>query len=105
MAYVSAPVQHLHLISFISRYGRPFTPEQVVKKRLHPIRDRLGISRAGFHSFRHMHTTLLLESAAAPKVAQRQLRHANARTTLGVYAHVVEGTHREAVEKDAKYLN
>jgi len=90
---------------FINRYGRPFTAERVVKKQLHPILDRLGIPRAGFHAFRHMHTTLLLESGASPKVAQRQLRHADARTTLGVYAHVVEDSHREAVEKMAEYLN
>ena len=50
------------------------------------------------------HTTLLLESGASPKVAQRQLRHADARVTLDIYAHLVEGTHREAVEKLASFL-
>lgn len=90
---------------FINRYGRPFTAERVVKKQLQPILDRLGIPRAGFHAFRHMHTSLLLESGASPKVAQRQLRHSDARTTLGIYAHVVEDSHREAVEKMAEYLN
>ena len=52
-----------------------------------------------------MHTSLLLESGASPKVAQRQLRHSDARTTLGIYAHLVEDSHREAVEKMAEYLN
>lgn len=40
----------------------------------------------------------------APKVAQRQLRHADARVTLNIYAHLVEGKHREAVEKLASFL-
>jgi len=50
------------------------------------------------------HTALLLEGGASPKVAQRQLRNADARVTLDIYAHLVEGTHREAVEKLASFL-
>ena len=90
---------------FINKQGRLYTAEKVVKKRLRPLLKKLGIPHAGFHAFRHMHTTLLLESGASPKVTQRQLRHANARTTLEVYAHVVEDSHRQAVERAAKYLN
>jgi hypothetical protein len=45
-----------------------------------------------------------IESGASPKVAQRQLRHSDARITLGIYGHLVEGTHREAVEKLASFL-
>ena len=52
-----------------------------------------------------MHATLLLETGASPKVTERQLRHANARTTFDVYAHVREDSHRQAVERAAKYLN
>ena len=66
--------------------------------------DALGIPRAGFHAFRHMHTTLLLDTGASPKVAQRQLRHADPRVTLEHYAHVVDSSHREAVEKLAANL-
>jgi len=43
---------------------------------------RKGIPRCGLHAFRHAHTALLLDSGATPKVVQRQLRHADARTTL-----------------------
>jgi integrase len=52
-----------------------------------------------------MHTTILVDSGASIKTAQRQLRHANARTTLEVYAQVVDPSHRKAVEEVAKYLN
>jgi hypothetical protein len=37
-------------------------------------------------------------------VTRRQLRHSDARVTLGIYAHLVEGTHRDAVEKLASFL-
>lgn len=90
---------------FTNRLGRPYSADKVVTDHLQPLLKKLGIPRAGFHAFRHMHTTLLLESGASPKVAQRQLRHSNARTTLEVYAHVVEDDQRKAVERAAKYLN
>lgn len=67
---------------FINRRGRPYTADKVVKKLLRPLLDELGIPRAGFHAFRHMHTTLLLDCGASIKTAQRQFRHADARTTL-----------------------
>jgi len=79
---------------FVSAYGRPFNQQKVARKRLWPLCDALGIPRAGFHAFRHMHAPLLLETGASPKVAQCPLRHADARPTLNVYAHLVEQSHR-----------
>jgi integrase len=76
---------------FCNRNGRAYTSQKVVEYHLCPLLDALKIKRAGFHAFRHAHTTLLLEGGASPKVAQRQLRHSDARVTLGIYAHLVEG--------------
>ena len=70
-----------------------------------PLLDKLGIPRAGFRAFRNMHTSLLLQSGASPRVAQRQRRRSNATTTLEVYPHVVEDSHRQAVERAANSLN
>jgi len=78
---------------------------KVVQKRLWPLCDVLKIRRAGFHAFRHMHATLLLETGATPKVAQRQLRHADSRVTLDHYAHLIDSSHREAVERAAAFLD
>jgi len=89
---------------FINKRGRPFTAEKVVQKQLWPILDALKIPRAGFHAFRHMHTSLLLQSGASPKVTQRQLRHSDARITLEIYGHLVEDSHRQAVEKLSSIL-
>jgi integrase len=89
---------------FLNRRGRPYTAEKVVQKRLWPILDELGIVRAGFHAFRHMHATLLLDGGASPKVTQRQLRHSDARITVGIYGHLIDDAHREAVEKLASNL-
>jgi integrase len=90
---------------FVTRNGRPPSSNKVVEYRLWTILDALGIPRCGLHAFRHSHTALLLDSGATPKVAQRQLRHADARTTLQIYGHVVGDAHREAVEKVAARLD
>jgi integrase len=91
---------------FVNRAGRPYSSSgKVVQKRLWPLCEALKIPRAGFHAFRHMHTTVLLETGATPKVTQRQLRHADPKVTLDHYAHVIESSHRNAVEKAAAFLD
>ena len=90
---------------FVTRNNRPPSSNKVVEYRLWPILDKLGIPRCGLHAFRHTHTSLLLEGGATPAVAQRQLRHSDARTTIGTYAHVVGDAHRAAVEKVASILD
>jgi integrase len=91
---------------FVNKAKRPYTSSgKVVQKRLWPLCDALKIPRAGFHAFRHMHATLLLETGATPKVAQRQLRHADSRVTLDHYAHLIDTSHREAVERLAAFLD
>jgi integrase len=90
---------------FVTRNGRPPSSNKVVEYHLWTILDALGIPRCGLHAFRHSHTALLLDSGATPKVVQRQLRHADARTTLEIYGHVVGDAHREAVEKVASIVD
>jgi integrase len=68
---------------FVTRNGKPPSSNKVGEYHLWALLDALGIPRCGLHAFRHSHTALLLDTGAAPKVAQRQLRHADARTTLG----------------------
>ena len=90
---------------FVTRNGRPPSSNKVVEYRLWSILDALGIPRCGLHAFRHAHTALLLDAGANAKVVQRQLRHADARTTLQIYAHVVGDAQRQAVERLALLLD
>jgi integrase len=89
---------------FLNSRGHLFIAENVVRQALVPILDKLKIPRCGFHAFRHLHSSLLLSSGAAPQVAQAQLRHSDARITLGIYGHIIGDAHREAVEKVASVL-
>jgi integrase len=89
---------------FLNSRGHLFIAENVVRQALTPILNKLQIPRCGFHAFRHLHTSLLLSSGAAPQVAQKQLRHSDARITLGIYGHIIGDSHREAVDKVASIL-
>jgi integrase len=83
---------------FVNRRGRPFSANKLREKQLHPLLVKLGIPRGGFHSMRHGAASALLADGATPAVVQRQLRHSDARITLGLYGHVVGDQQRDAVE-------
>jgi integrase len=83
---------------FVNRRGRPFSANKLREKVLHPLLVKLGIPRGGFHSMRHGATSALLADGATPAVVQKQLRHSDARITLGIYGHVIGSQQRDAVE-------
>lgn len=89
---------------FVNRNGRPFSANKLREKQLHPLLEKLGISRGGFHSMRHGAASSLLANGASPVVVQRQLRHSDPRITLGIYGHVVGSQQRDAVESRAAKL-
>ncbi len=59
-----------------------------MKRKLHPLLDRLGIPRCGLHAFRHANGTLMDRLGSPMKVRQQRLGHADPRMTLGVYTHM-----------------
>jgi len=86
---------------FVNRRGRAFSANKLREKQLHPLLVKLGIPRGGFHSIRHGACSSLLADGATPAVVQRQLRHSDARITLGIYGHVVGSQQRDAVQNRA----
>ena len=97
----TAPVNHTHELVFVNRRNRPFSRNKVVQTVLQPASDKLGINRkgrrVGLHAFRHTLASMLLQNTGVA-VAQRQLRHSDATTTLGHYGHILGNDHREAAE-------
>jgi integrase len=89
---------------FLNRNGRPYAQNKVVEYGLWPVLEKLNIPRAGMHAFRHCHASLLIDVGANPKVAQEQMRHSDARITLGIYGHVIGDAQREAVNKVGEML-
>ena len=89
---------------FLNRNGRPFAANKVVEYGLWPVLDKLKIERAGMHAFRHCHASLLMDVGANPTVTKTQMRHSDARVTLGIYSHVIGDSQRDAVDKVGEIL-
>jgi len=53
---------------------------------------------------RHGAASALLADGATPAVVQKQLRHRDARITLGFYGHVAGDQQRNAVENRSTYI-
>jgi integrase len=89
---------------FVNRNGRPYAANKVVEYGLWPVLDMLEIPRCGMHAFRHCHASLLMDVGANPTVTKEQMRHSDARVTLGIYGHVIGDKQREAVDKVGEIL-
>jgi integrase len=97
---------HKNELLFVNKRGRPFSANKLRAKQLHPLLDALEIPRGGFHSMRHGAASSLLEDGATPAVVQKQLRHSDARITLGIYGHVIGDAQRNAVQnRSTKLVN
>ena len=90
---------------FANRRGRPFSANKLREKKLRPLLTSLGIPLAGFHAFRHGVATTLIDRGASITTVGAQLRHSDPRITLGLYAHVVPQSQRDAVEGLASALS
>jgi integrase len=78
--------------------GRPWAPNDITKVYIR-IRKRVGLDEVRLHDLRHFAATRLLAAGVSVRTVSGRLGHANAATTLGVYAHFVEESDREAAEK------
>ena len=54
------------------------------------IHHKMGYVNIDYHSFRHTHTTMLIESGVSPKAVQIRLGHKRIETTLNIYTHMTE---------------
>jgi integrase len=82
---------------FATRNGTPWDANLVVKRKLYPLLDSLGIERGGLHAFRHTNSTLMDRLGAPLKLRQQRLGRSDPSVILGVYTHV-------ASEDDARFV-
>jgi integrase len=75
---------------FATKTGRPWAPCNLLRSKLHPLLDSLGIRRCGLHAFRHSNASLLDRLSAPMKTRQERLGHAaGSEITLKSYTHSV----------------
>jgi integrase len=82
---------------FSNRKGGALRESKLLTKVLQPAAEAAGLGRVTWHQFRHIHSSLLNDLKVPAKIAQEQLGHASITTTLGIYTHVVDASHRQAV--------
>lgn len=87
--------RHAHVFSPDPDGARPWAPNDVTKWFIQ-VRKRAGLANVRLHDFRHFAATRLLAAGVPVRTVSGRLGHANAATTLGVYAHFVEESDREA---------
>jgi integrase len=83
---------------FPNRDGRALRESKLLREVLQPAAVRAGLGRVTWHQFRHIHSSLLNDLRIPVKIAQEQLGHASISTTLNIYTHVVDASHRKAIE-------
>jgi integrase len=83
---------------FGNRRGMPLRESKLLTTVLQPAAEHAGLGRVTWHQFRHIHSSLLNDLKVPVKIAQEQLGHASISTTLNIYTHVVDASHRQAVE-------
>jgi len=84
---------------FGNRNGDPMRESKLLTNVLQPAAETAGLGRVTWHQFRHIHSSLLNDLRVPAKIAQEQLGHASISTTLNIYTHVVDASHRKAVEE------
>jgi integrase len=77
---------------------RPWTPGNVTNQ-FQAIRDSLGFTKVRLHDLRHFSVTRLMAAGIDVRTISGRHGHANASTTLSVYAHFVEASDQNAAAK------
>jgi len=84
-------------VVFGNRKGNPLRESKVLTNVVQPAAIAAGLGRVTWHQFRHIHSSLLNDLNVPSKIAQEQLGHASISTTLGIYTHVIDASHRSAM--------
>jgi len=82
----------------------PWRPHRVTLAFIR-LCDELGIDGVRLHDLRHFTATQMLASGVPVKTVAGRLGHANAATTLNVYAHALESSDAEAARLLGNILN
>ncbi|MEK5069741.1 site-specific integrase [Sporosarcina sp. FSL K6-1508] len=76
--------------------GSIITPS-VIKYNTRKMQEKLGVE-FNFHSLRHTHTTMLMESGAKVKDIQAHLGHSRSAITIDSYSHLTQKKQNESVD-------
>lgn len=85
------------------RTGRPFHAGILLRNYLVPLAPKIGVSRLGWHTFRHTFRSWLDSVGTAVGVQQKMMRHADVATTMNIYGKGMMDSKLEAHTKLLEY--
>ncbi len=83
--------------------SQPWHPD-TISNGFRRLCQRVGLDGVRLHDLRHLHATQLLAAGVPVRTVSGRLGHANAATTLNVYAHFLEASDRQAADVIASLL-
>ncbi len=86
-------------LMFGTSSGKPVSPNNVMRRFVVPVCDRLGLPRASWLTFRRTFSSWSHEKGVPGKVVAELMGHSNVQTTLNVYTQVMQDSLRVAAEK------
>jgi len=89
---------------FAGDSGKPRWGGIMLTDHIKPAAERAGIGKVGWHTFRHMFSSVLHDAGTSMAVQKELLRHADISTTMNVYTQAVAPAKREAVHQVAVTL-
>ena len=92
-----------HGLLLASRTGTPRDPDVDRDRKLHPLLDKLGIPRCGFHAFRHGVATVMDQQNAPTAMRTARMGHEKLSTTQG-YTHRCSEDEKKFSEAIGKLL-
>ena len=84
---------------FSTSAGTAIEPNNVVRRYIFPACKKLGLPLSTWLTFRRTYSSWSHDRGVPGKVIEQLMGHTNVDTTLNVYAQVLDGSLREAVEK------
>jgi len=104
-AYLSGWRPNLLNLVFATKNGTPWDQNLVVKRKLHPLLESLGIPRCGMHAFRHTNGSLMDRLNTPMKIRQERFGHAaGSGLLLSAYTHSVGEDDRRVAEQLGEML-
>ncbi len=82
---------------FTDGFGKRLTPKAATNG-VARLAEKARISTTSLHALRHTAASMLIGSGVDARTAATILGHANPSITLGIYAHVLEGSERAAID-------
>jgi integrase len=91
-------------LAFPAKRGKPFDPDNLVKRKFQPTLVRAGLRQVRFHDLRHTYASLLINNGENIKYISEQMGHASVQITLDRYGHLFPNVRRDAVMRLEKSL-